>query len=268
MANFLKRWGLGCGLALWASLAGAQTLTVGGVGSLTPLLQDLVAQYHKQHPQVVVQIVDPPMGSSGALRALAAGKLDLALSGRVLKDTERGAPRPWVQTPLVLATSDAPVKSLDTATITRIYAGEVHTWSNGTPLRLILRGAFESETLMLRRLSPALDAAVMGALQRRDAPVADNDLEALALIGKISGSLGSTSLGLVLSTQSPVHVIALNGRVPSAEALASGEYPWSRPYYLVLPAEVSPALRDFVTFLMSEATMKRVRQMGYIPFKG
>lgn len=255
-------------LALSATTLRAEAVQVGGVGSLTPLLKQLAVEYKKSHPKVDVHVIDPPIGSTGGLRALAAGKIDVALSGRPLQEKESGDLRPWVHTALVLATSDAPEKGLDSAQLTRIYNGEVKTWSGGQPLRLILRGAFESETLMLRQLSPEMDAAVSAALKRRDAPVADNDLSALDLIGKISGSLGSTSLGLVLSTQSTVRLIPLNGKVPSVDTLATGGYPWTRPYYLVSRADTSPAVRDFVAYLMSESAFKLARKLGYLPFKG
>lgn len=261
------------GLLVLAWLAGsavawAQTVQVGGVGSLTPLVQQLAAEFEKTHPGTKVQVMDPPVGSTGSLRALAAGRLDVALSGRPLKDKETGDLRPWVQTALVLATSDAPVKTLDSAGLVRMFQGEVKTWADGRPLRLVLRGAFESETLMLRQLSPALDAAVLDALQRGEAPVADNDLAALEMIEKIQGSLGSTSLGLVLSSHSKVRMIPLNGQTPTVDNLASGRYPWVRPYYLVLRPDASAATRQFVAYLMSAPAFERARRLGYLPLRG
>ncbi len=58
--------------------AAADTITLGGVGSLTPIIQLLGTEYAKKNPGVDVVVIDPPMGSSGGLRALAAGKIDIA----------------------------------------------------------------------------------------------------------------------------------------------------------------------------------------------
>lgn len=255
------------GLAIAASPVAAETLTVGGVGSLTPLVRQMADDFAKAHPRIEVSVIDPPIGSTGGLRALAAGKVDVALSGRPLKADETGVTVPWVRTPLVLASSDGRLDGLDTGTLVAIYEGRRKTWDDGRPIRLVLRGLFESETLMLRSLSPELDAAVQGAVQRREAPLADNDLTALDMLLKVKGSLGTTSYALALSAGPKLRMLPLNGQQPSLENLAAGRYRWQRPYYLVHRSDASDATRRFLTYLRSDKGLQTARKLGYLPIE-
>lgn len=254
-------------LVLFTTPAVAQTLTVGGVGSVTPLVKKLAEEFGRTAPGIEVSVIDPPIGSTGGMRALAAGKVDVALSGRPLKGDEAGVVIPWVRTPLVLASSDGRLDRLETSALVEIYEGRRRTWDDGRPIRLVLRGEFESETLMLRGLSPDMDVAVRRALERRDAPVADNDLAALDMLVKIKGSLGTTSYALAVSAGPKLRMLPLNGQAPSLEALASGRYRWHRPYYLVHRANPSESTRRFLAYLRSDKGLQAARQLGYLPLE-
>lgn len=245
------------------TVPGTALLRIGGVGSVTPILKRLAATYEQQHPGFRVQVVEPPLGSSGSVRALEAGKLEVAVTGRVLTPQERGNVTPWVRTPLVLATSYLKATGLSLKQVADAYAGRMTTWPDGQPLRLVLRSAFESETLQLKALSPEVAQAVDAALQRRDLPVPDNDLAALELIQRVQGSLGSSSLGLMLSTQAKARALPIEGREPTLAHLLSGAYPWSRSYHLVQPAQASHAVVRWLDFLRSDAALRSLQPLGY-----
>lgn len=273
-SNFLKsgrclRFGMALVLAgwhvLWPAHALATTLAVGGVGSITPLMQRLAQQYQALQNEDQVQVVDPPIGSTGGVRALAAGKLDLVVSGRLLRDNEAGHLLPWLRTPLVLATQGGRIQQLDPDTLVQIYTGQRKTWDDGQPLRLVIRGMFESETQVLAGISPALKRAVAQALDRHEALMADNDLDAVAKLEKIRGSFGTTSLGLLKATQSSLTVLPFNGRVPTLDGLRQGNDPWVRPYYLVHRAQAAPAVQRFLVYLRSPAALALAQELGYLP---
>ena len=61
----------------------ADTLTIGGTGSATELLRQVGAKFTAAS-EVKVDVI-PSLGSTGAIRALADGKLDIAVSARPLK---------------------------------------------------------------------------------------------------------------------------------------------------------------------------------------
>ena len=262
-----RRVVLGMALGLWAGLpmvARAATLTVGGVGAAMPLMERLADLYRAAHPDSRVTVVLPPMGSSGALRALAASRIDVAVVGRTLQPGETGSLRTWLRTPLAFATSDGMLAGLDAAKVAAVYAGRLTRWDDNRPLRLILRGAQESETLALRSLSAAIDEAVGLALERRDLPMPGDDLEAQEFLARIPGSFGTTAFGLSQLRPAALRLLPLGGVAPGIESLAEGRYPLSRPYHLVhrpgAPAEVMRLL----AFLQSPASLKLARSLGHL----
>jgi phosphate transport system substrate-binding protein len=93
--------------------------------------------------------------------------------------------------------------------------------------------------------------------------VPDNDLAALDLLARLPGSLGSSSLGLVLSTQARVRVLRIEGREPTLANLLSGAYPWDRTYFLVQGPQASPAAQQWVAYLKSDAAMRILHSLGY-----
>jgi phosphate transport system substrate-binding protein len=254
-------------MSLLASIsATAETITLGGVGSLTPIVKLLGAQYVKKNPGIEVSVVEPPMGSSGGIRALAAAKIDVALSARSPKADEVGQAKPWLQTPLVLATSSKH-KSLTRAQVAQIYGGRKTTWDDNKPIRLILRGDNETETKVLRSLSPEVDAAVSDALKRPSLPIAENDLDALESLIMISGSLGTTNLGLVKASGARLTLLAIDGVQPSIKTVEDGSYRLIRQFYLVTSTTLSPSAAAFVAWLNSPTALALARQKDYLSLR-
>lgn len=264
--------------------AEAQTITVGGVGSITALMRILGAQFCLQNPGVQVVIVRPPMGANGSMRALKAGMLDLALLGRKpsAADMEQitiwtqtpqlplsHAPSPaqivsWLKTPLVLATSVLSTVGVSRSQVADLYAGRKITWDNGAPVRLVLRGAGVAETLSLRSMSADIASAVEASLKRLDLAFPEDDITALEVLGNIRGSFGATSLGMITSNGAPIGALAIDGKYPSIKALESGDYPWAIEYYLVNKANPSPGIVAFIAYLQSPAALALARKLDYL----
>jgi phosphate transport system substrate-binding protein len=245
----------------------AETITLGGVGSLTPVVKLLGAEYAKKNPGIEITVIEPPMGSSGGIRALAAGKIEVALSGRSTKPDEAGKAKPWLQSPMVLATMGGKSNGLTRSQVADIYGGRKTTWDDNKPIRLVLRGEQETETAVLRSMSPEVNAAVADALKRPGLPIAENDIDAVELLAKISGSLGSTTLGLITATGAKLTPLAIDGVMPSAKTTEDGSYPLMRQFYMVTAPTPSPATAAFVAWLGSPAALALVRKQNYLPLK-
>jgi phosphate transport system substrate-binding protein len=246
----------------------AETVTIGGVGALTPLVAKLAEKFSKQNPAIEVVITMPPIGTAGSVRALAAGKIDIALSGRAAKAGETDVFYPWLRTPLVLATSDGKAsKGLSKMDVADIFAGRRNEWEDGKPMRLILRSENETEMKSIRAISPEIDAAAGEALKRPGLPVAENDLEALELLSKTKGSLGSTALGLIKSNGAALKVINIEGQTPSLAALENGKYGLQRAFYLVSNATLKPAASVFLNYLKSPQALKEAALVEFGPLR-
>ena len=255
--------------ALLGAANAAETVVIGGTGSSGPLMQVLADEFRRAHPQVEFRVIRPPLGSSGAIRALAAGKIDIAVTSRRF-DADDAADNlvaaELAATPFVMATRDgARARGFSLAELAEVYRGTLAVWDDGRPIRLILRAPTDSDTMTLRALSPGMDAAVQASARRSGMVTAENDLDTLDLAGKVPGALCPTTLGLLRTLGSDLRPLPLAGAVPSLRALESGSYPWSKNLFVIHAARPSPAVRAFVDFLRGPAAREAMRRADYLP---
>lgn len=247
----------------------AGELIVGGTGSSGPLAQLLFEAYRKQAPEHSLRLISPPLGTNGALRALEQNRVHLVLAGRPLAKEELarfGQHFDLADTPFVMASRDGQRPggfSLDE--LAQVYEGRLTTWGDGAPIRLVLRGAFESDTLLLKDMSGALAQAMEVAKNRPGMAGAVNDLETVTVLTGTRGALGPTTLGLLTSLNVRLQVFALNGAAPSLANLKSGKYPWRKRLTVVLPQQPSPEATAFAAFLRSAKARELLLRNDYLP---
>ncbi len=252
-------------LSCVALSAGATQLKLGGTGSALGTMKVLAAAYRQAHPGTEILIV-PALGSGGGIKAVAVGVLDIGLSARALKPAEIAqnlTQAELARTPFVFASMKShPDFSL--SQIVRIFDGTLSRWPDGSPLRLILRPESDSDTPLLRTLSPGMNRALGAAQARPGLYTAPTDHDMADALEKVSGSIGSTTLALIVSEQRRLNPIPLDKVAPSVATLASGAYPYSKPLYLVTAPGVSAAARDFIAFLNSPQGAEILARNGYL----
>lgn len=247
----------------------AEPILVGGPGTGSRLMQALADEYRKTARGAEVVVLDPPTGSGAAIRAVREGTLHIAISARPLQRDERGGDLvefEFARSPLVFAgRDDFQGGGFTLGQLEDIYSGRQMQWDNGTPIRLILRSRFASDTRAIRAMSPGLDKAVSLSFERKGMVVAASDLEALQMIERTPGSMGPTTLGLVRLLDSTVHVFPVAGRMPSARTLADGSYPWFKTLYLVMPSRPAPEVQAFLKFLRSPRATDFLGRIEHLP---
>lgn len=251
-------------VALCASAPGGEVVRVGGSGAGLGGLQALANAFEQRHPSRSILIL-PSIGSSGGIRAVMDGKLDVGCTSRPLHPEERVpglAEVPWVTTPFAFATHPGtPPEELTLPGIEDIYAGRRTRWRDGTPIRLILRPKSDGAFSYLASLSPSMRAALDHAHALPGVSVGITDQEALAQLEKTPGSFGTTVLGLVVSERRQVQALRVNGAHPSDPAY---------PFFLTLslvhrPGTASAAVRDFLAFVGSKDGRRILLKAGYRP---
>lgn len=254
------------GLSFASLAAAADTLKVGGTGSALGTMKILAEAFQASRPDTRIVIV-PALGSSGSIKAVAAGVLDIGLSGRPLKPAEgeqRLVEREVARTPLVLAGMRAH-SGFRLSDIARIYDGTLHTWPDGSPLRPILRPESDSETVLLRAISPEIDRALAVAHARPGVHIAITDQDCADAIEQIPGGLGTSTLALIMTERRKIKALPLNGVAPSVAALARGRYPYFKPLYFVTPQNPSGPARAFAAFVQSRQGARILSDNGYLP---
>lgn len=242
-------------------------LRIGGSGSPSASITTIARAFEKSHRNVKIEIL-PGLGSAGGVRALAAGQVQVALISRRLTDEERKqglVAVNYARTPFVFATSRATrISSITLEEAASIYSGRKTTWPDGTLIRLVLRPEVDSDTALLRSLSPAIDEAVKKAFTRPGMLIAITDVDAADALERLPGSFGTTTMSIVIAQGRPIKVLALDGTFPSLKGLADGSYPYPKPFYLVTSAQASPLVKEFVAFLRSSQGIKLLTASGHL----
>lgn len=253
----------GCIVTLLALLAGVvfvstaaaeSVVRLGGAGSGLGAMKVLAAAFEKSHPGVKVQLF-PSLGSSGGIKALLSGALDLAISGRPLKEEEQkggATAREYARTPFLFAANNSVRKTdLTAGELEQIYLGRQLRWPDGSQIRLVLRPEGDTNTRIVKGISPALGAAVKGAAARPGMIYAVTDQECTRAIAKIPGALGPATLTEIMTEVVGLRLLSFNGVRPTLKTLADGRYPLSKPHYLVTAPNSPLAALEFARFVAS-----------------
>ena len=243
--------------------ANADTLRAGGLGATTHLLAVLAAEYAEKQAGALEVI--PSLGGTGGLKALAGGALDIAVSGRPLKEEELNQGlrvAVIMRTPFVMVSSHEKPDGLKSVEIAELFRAERSTWTDGSPVRVILRTKSDSDTPILGGMFPGMVSAIEAARKRHDVPIAATDQDNAEAAERIPGSLAGSTLTQLTIERRSLRLLSIDGVAPSLEALESGAYPFSKTIYFVLPAKTNPRAEDFVAFLRSPAGRAILRDSG------
>lgn len=247
--------------------AAAAEVKLGGTGAALATMQALAGEALKLSPPLKVTLV-PNLGTSGGIKALRAGAIDVALATHGASAEERAAGlthREYARTPFVLAARRGADLPLNAATIAEIYSGGRATWPDGTPFRLVLRQANDSDMTTLMALAPEVKSAVEIALKRPGMIVARTDQDAADRIASLPGGVGTTTLALLFSEKRPLDAMPLDGVKPSVKALENGSYRLAKSLYFVFRADSSEPVRRFLALISSEAGRRILRDNGQLP---
>jgi phosphate transport system substrate-binding protein len=236
------------------NVSAAEPIRINGSGSGLFMMTPLIKAYTKAHPDVRITM-EKPLGSSGAIKALLGGALDIAVSSKVLKPEElsMGAvSREYGRTPLAFVTGKKGGKTdITTKELEDIYSGRLKTWPDGVPIRLILRPDSDIDTKILEGLSPEMGKAVKIAHSQKGMAVAITDPESDDAVAKTQGSLGAAALPAILADKAPLSVLALNGVKPTVATLANGTYPLAKDIRFVTTKNTPPEAVKFLEFIYS-----------------
>jgi phosphate transport system substrate-binding protein len=132
-----------------------------------------------------------------------------------------------------------------------ILSGRTTSWPDGQPVRFVMRPQSDGDNVYLASMSRDIETALKIAHQRPGMIMSPTDQEAADETERLPGSLAVNTLALILSEQRKLNVIAFNGVMPSAKALAAGAYPYFKPLLIVTRGAPSGALLQFIDYLKS-----------------
>ncbi len=242
-----------------------ETIRISGTGGAIETIRRLGMSFVKSNPSTIIAI-PPSMGSNGGIKAVLAGKLDIAVSARPLTEGERargGCEIPYARTPFVFAVNGRTARrGVTRDEVLAIYRGTMTAWDDGSPIRLILRPRSDSDIDALLPVSPEMGAALDAAYGREGLLTAMTDQDAADALEKTPGAFGTTTLALVAAEKRNIRILSLEGVHPSLKSLGDGSYQHSKTFFLVTGANPPPTVRSFIAFVRSPAGASILRKSG------
>ncbi|MEZ4729038.1 MAG: phosphate ABC transporter substrate-binding protein [Caldilineaceae bacterium] len=269
-----------CGILLGACqpLEGASTkpvtLRIAGATAMQPLLYDLTTAFRQRHPQLFFELAGG--GSTIGEERVFTGQIDLAVSTLISPTMPSVAlqnqrPISPLRTPIgldglaIIVHPNNPLENLTIAQLRALYSGQLLRWEDvgGLPEDVLLisredgsgsRQLFEARVMEKERVS--LTALVMPT----SADVVDYVAEHPNAIGYVSRAyvlpfLAQTNpaTGQSAADGQAVRVVALEGQLPTREAIQSQSYPLIQPLYFVSRTRPTGWLQQLIDFALSPA---------------
>jgi phosphate transport system substrate-binding protein len=169
-------------------------IVVGGTGACQDLLRALARDFMSNNSGTVD--VPKSIGSSGGIKAMAKGSIDIGRVARKLKDSEKGynlTYKEFALSPIVFGTkSDVGVTNLSSSDICKIYSGEIKNWKElgGKDLKIYVIGREEGDS-SLSEINKSLNGF-------KNVKFTSNMIMALKdqeMIEKIKGKTGTIGYG-------------------------------------------------------------------------
>jgi len=244
----------------------AAPLRLGGTGGAIGMLQQLGTAFTANSGIAVVVI--PNLGSSGSIRALTEQKLDVVVSGRPLRPAEAAGGLTGagaLRTAYVMATSHPKPNGLKSAELADIYKTASATWSDGTPIRIILRPRSDSDTDLMGELFTGMREAIEVARRRPDVPTAATDQDNADMAERVKGSLTGTTATQIKTENRHLQAVPLDGVAPTFANFESGTYRYTKKLYFIVRAASGPDVTRFVEFVRSPEGLKLLREVEVLP---
>jgi phosphate transport system substrate-binding protein len=247
----------------------SEALVLAGSGSNLPVTRELAAGFASTG--AAQPVVHVSIGSGGGIRALRDGAIDIALVSRALKPDERAqglVAVPYARVPVVVgAHVSVPEIGLPREKLLSIYAGEVATWDDGTPLVVLQREQGDSSHAAIARVLPEFARTDAEAYQAKRWRVVYNDAAMDGALASTEGGIGLLGSGRI-DPALAIRALEIDDVEPTVERLAEGSYPFSKDLSFVTLGEPGARALEFIRFAMSPAGQAIVREHGCLPLGG
>lgn len=260
---------------LWAlanSLAwGAEQIVLDGSSGMLPLAKSLAAAYQRQSSDPQVQI-GMGLGTGPRLRALAEGKIQVALASHGIKpedvqkqnltiiEVAKGA--------IVFAVnSSVPITNITESQVCDVYSGKIRSWQflggSDYPVAVLTRPPTEVDPEVIR----AKIGCFKELRESETAKVMARGGDMAKALAETPHALGMTSMTVVEQSEGKVRALTLNGIAPTAENAKSGRYFLTRDFLFVIKGQPTGPVKRFLDFVLSPEGDRVIQANGAVPLR-
>lgn len=247
--------------------AGQDRLVIAGSGS-NILITSKLAEAYRLKTGVAIEIPES-IGSTGAINAVTAGKLELGLVSRPLLEEERDAGLkeiPYARIAVTFAAHHAVADSNVTSDeVNEILEGKKTTWSDGSKIYIFTRQDSDSTNLILYNLIPGYQAIVTEANRSHRWQTIYRNSDMSDALKKTTGSFGLTTLPEICQPNSGIKALALDGVAPNRDNVLEGRYKPVVILSFVYKQELGERAARWIDFVFSQDGQQILNDWEAIP---
>jgi phosphate transport system substrate-binding protein len=247
----------------------AERLVITGSSTIAPLIAEIGKRYEAQHPGVRIDVQTG--GSSRGIADARSGLAHIGMASRALLPQEQAGLRTHRLADdgvCFLVHRDNPVAALTDAQLRAIYTGRIRNWKDvggkDAPITVINRADGRSELELFGAYFGVRPEQI-----RADLIVGDNQQGIKTLAGNpdaiVYMSVGASEYDAARGV--PIKLLPLDGVPASAETVAAGRFPMSRPLLLITSTDPSPAAQAFIAYAQSPAVHDLIRAQSFVPLR-
>ena len=240
----------------------SESVSTDGSTSMSKVIESLSEAFGEE---TGIEVTYNATGSGAGIEAVLAGRCDIGLSSRDLKEEEKengleGTILAYDGIAIIVHL-DNPVADLSIETIAKIYTGEITNWSevggNDGEIVLIGREANSGTRDGFESITGTEDVC-----KYRQELTSTGDV--ITTVANNPNAIGYASVASVKDT---VKAISVNGVAPTDETIKDGTYQIQRPFVLVTKtdAKLSETAQEFFDFCFSEDAKSIIESVGVVP---
>lgn len=235
-------------------LSAQEKIIIGGSGGLVEEMQDLAKTYLQKHSNEAIDVIQESMSTTGGMEGTKAGRFTIGMVSRPPTESEKGklVYRRIVMAPVGVGVNKSmPVTNLSEAQVCDVFSGKIKLWKevgggdaaiavlarkkddNSMQVLYDKMGCFKDLKLSPNAILLVRASEVMDAIERRP------------------GTIGVVNVASVMGERQNIKVLALDGALPSNEAVKSGKYKYFTELGIVTVGEPQGAARRFLEFIAS-----------------
>jgi len=247
-------------------LSAGRVLIVPGTGDSQNLLREVAKAMEKELDGDRIEIPET-IGSGGGIKAVIAGKAEIARVARPLKEKEVQyglSCKLFARSPIVFVVNPS-VKGIDNIRIhdlINIYSGATGDWSGLSDTRgkiyPVTRQPGDSCLTVIDKNIPGFSDSINPKIK-----IIYSTPDNLDTLKEHRNTIGF--LPLAMAENSGLKILKIEGVYPSPENVKSGKYRLTVPLGIVYKAELQGMAKRFVDFLYSDKGREIILKNGAIP---
>jgi len=249
-------------------LGAEPALIFAGAGSHLAPMRILVDAFTRTHPGVRIE-VPSSIGSTGAVRAAAAGAIAMGLLSRPIRSDEKGlglTVLPYARTVIVIGAH--PTVGDETITgreLVQIYRKVKQRWRDGHDIVVLTREPGDSTIEVLGQEVPGFKVAYLESYEAKRWTILYTDQEMSRVLARTPQAIGFSDLGAMTVGRLPIKALPLDGVAPTVQDAMSGRYRLVKKLDFVYKEPLHPDAKAFVEFARSGAGRQALQAGGFLP---